>query len=49
MQLSKIAHLKKNLELWFEPLQLGYIDCQYDQIVHVEGYHQQIFTCMFDV
>ena len=28
---------------------IGYIDCQFDQIVHVEHCHQQILTCLFDV
>ncbi len=44
MQLSKIAHLKFLLKLRYEPLQLGYIACQYDQIIHVKDCHQQIST-----
>ena len=49
MQLSEIIHLKFIFELWFVPLQLGYITYQYDQIVHVEDFHQQIATRLFDV
>ena len=43
MQLSEIAHLKFFLELQFEPLQLGYIACQYDQIIHVGDCNQRLF------
>ena len=49
MQFSEIARLKFFLEFRFEALQLGYIVCQYDQIIHVEDYHQQIFTSLFDI
>ena len=49
MQLSEIAHLKFLLELRFELFQLGYITCQYDQIVHAKDCHQQIFIHLFDV
>ena len=49
MQLSKIAHLKFLLELQFEPLQMDYIPCQYDQIVRIKDYHQQMLTRFFYV
>jgi hypothetical protein len=49
MQLSNIAHLEFLLKLWFKLLQLDYITCQYDQIVHVEDCHEQIFVRSFDV
>jgi hypothetical protein len=49
MQFFEIAHLKFLLELRFEPFQLGYIVCQYDQIIHVEDCHQQLLTPLFDV
>ena len=43
MQLSEFAHPKFFLEIYFDLLQLGYIAWQYDQIVHVKDFHQQIF------
>ena len=48
MQFYEIAHLFI-LELRFEPLQLGYIAYQYDQIIYIEDCHQQKFTSLFDV
>ena len=49
MQLSKIIHLKFLLEFLFEPLQFSFIASQYDQIVHIESYHQQRLTRLSDV
>ena len=49
MQLFDIAHLKLFLELQFEALQLDYIACQYDQIIHIKNCHQQILTRLFDI
>ena len=37
MQFSNIGDLKLSYELRFEPLQLYYNDCQYDQIVQIEN------------
>ena len=43
MQLFNIVHIKVLLEL----LPLAYIACPYDQIIHVEDFHD--FTRLFDV
>ena len=49
MQFSESAYLKSILELQFEPLQLGYIVCQYDKIIYVKDFHQYILAHLFDV
>ena len=51
MQFSNISHLKFLFELRFEAFQfnLGYSACQYDKVVHIGDFHQQILLRLFDV